>query len=64
MGPVLTPSLERMFRTWLFTVSSVRDSCAAILCCIATRNQPQYVDFSRGQRVVGYVFGDFGGGFG
>ena len=57
----LAPSLERMFLTWLFTVSSVSESSAAIYFVrVAPRNQPQYINFSWCQRVVRRVLGDFG----
>ena len=54
------PNLERMFRTWPFTVSSLTDSCSAISLlaspCAISRKHP---NFRRCEGVVAGMLGKF-----
>ena len=58
----LAPSLERMFRTWPLTVSSLIESCAAIsLLAFPSAISRRTRDFRRGQRVIGGMLGKLEG---
>jgi hypothetical protein len=57
----LTPGLERMLRTWPFTVSSLIELGGDLLVRVALGNQAHDTYFGGGQRLVGRMLGELVG---
>ena len=61
----LASSLDKIFLTWAFTVSSVMDEVIGNdFVGVAGGDQAKDFDFARGERVIGGMVREFGGDFG